>query len=197
MFAAKVNICLCKNLIMRKILCFLIVLFAAQMFVACVTKKEGPKSPAQLYAEECPGVRSWGFGMSKAQNVAKMTAEGDARRKMFLSLKSAVDDAVKESGLCLEKYTPAAESENTENKEDITAKVANRAMRNTQCVKLNTYMLDGKYCVYVCYEFGGGIEAVKNNIMAGVKAFIPEEEVLKLDYELQTFEKTFVELFGK
>ena len=188
---------------MRKILCFLIVLFAAQMFVACVTKKEGPKSPAQLYAEECPGVRSWGFGMSKAQNVAKMTAESDARRKMFLSLKSAVDGAVKESGLCLEKYTPAAESENTEitekteNKEDITAKVANRAMRNTQCVKLNTYMLDGKYCVYVCYEFGGGIEAVKNNIMAGVKAFIPEEELLKLDYELQVFEKTFVEQFGK
>ena len=100
---------------MRKILCFLIVLFAAQMFVACVTKKEGPKSPAQLYAEEFPGVRSWGFGMSKAQNVAKMTAESDARRKMFLSLKSAVDGAVKESGLSLEKYTPAAESENTEN----------------------------------------------------------------------------------
>ena len=185
---------------MRKILCFLIVLFAAQMFVACVTKKEGPKSPAQLYAEEFPGVRSLGFGMSKAQNVAKMTAESDARRKMFLSLKSAVDGAVKESGLCLEKYTPAAESENTENtenKEDITAKVANRAMRNTQCVKLNTYMLDGKYCVYVCYEFGGGTEAVKNNIMAGVKAFIPEEELLKLDYELQVFEKTFVEQFGK
>lgn len=145
-------------------------------------------------AEASPTNRAWGnakhFDLSDAVSLAEL----DARSKMSKSISSSILAAEKRSGFDITKYSGSATegamaTDGGEQRNNLATSISKNIVENTVTLKTKRFMLPNRmYNVFVTIEFQGGTSAMARKIIDDVKQRIPDEEKLKIQYELKKFE---------
>lgn len=158
--------------------------------------KEMKLTEAESYALKKPGTRAAGKGVSSREYVAVQVARAQARAAFAEAISSAVNSALKISGFDVSQYAGDDEeghevSDGAEKTNTMIKSVSKQVIENTQVVKTNKFYnkKTRKYTVFVCLEYNGDIAKLSKEIANKVSQKISDEQRMKIDFELENFEK--------
>ncbi len=76
--------------------------------------------------------------------------------------------------------------------------IAKEIVSNSVIINTDTYMQPNRqYHVYVCVEYQGDASTMKKKIIDKIEQKIPDEDRIKMKYELQKFEQKIDEELAK
>lgn len=165
--------------------------------------KEMKLTEAESYALKKPGTRAAGKGVSSRESVAVQVARAQARAAFAEAISSAVNSALKISGFDVSQYAGDDEeghevSDGAEKTNTMVKSVSKQVIENTQVVKTNKFYnkKTRKYTVFVCLEYNGDIAKLSKEIANKVSQKISDEQRMKIDFELENFEKEIEKELG-
>lgn len=165
--------------------------------------KEMKLTEAESYALKKPGTRAAGKGVSSRESVAVQVARAQARAAFAEAISSAVNSALKISGFDVSQYAGDDEeghevSDGAEKTNTMIKSVSKQVIENTQVVKTNKFYnkKTRKYTVFVCLEYNGDIAKLAKEIANKVSQKISDEQRMKIDFELENFEKEIEKELG-
>lgn len=165
--------------------------------------KEMKLTEAESYALKKPGTRAAGKGVSSRESVAVQVARTQARAAFAEAISSAVNSALKISGFDVSQYAGDDEeghevSDGAEKTNTMIKSVSKQVIENTQVVKTNKFYnkKTRKYTVFVCLEYNGDIAKLSKEIANKVSQKISDEQRMKIDFELENFEKEIEKELG-
>lgn len=165
--------------------------------------KEMKLTEAESYALKKPGTRAAGKGVSSRESVAVQVARAQARAAFAEAISSAVNSALKISGFDVSQYAGDDEeghevSDGAEKTNTMVKSVSKQVIENTQVVKTNKFYnkKTRKYTVFVCLEYNGDIAKLSKEIANKVSQNISDEQRMKIDFELENFEKEIEKELG-
>lgn len=165
--------------------------------------KEMKLTEAESYALKKPGTRAAGKGVSSRESVAVQVARAQARAAFAEAISSAVNSALKTSGFDVSQYAGDDEeghevSDGAEKTNTMIKSVSKQVIENTQVVKTNKFYnkKTRKYTVFVCLEYNGDIAKLAKEIANKVSQKISDEQRMKIDFELENFEKEIEKELG-
>lgn len=165
--------------------------------------KEMKLTEAESYALKKPGTRAAGKGVSSRKSVAVQVARAQARAAFAEAISSAVNSALKISGFDVSQYAGDDEeghevSDGAEKTNTMIKSVSKQVIENTQVVKTNKFYnkKTRKYTVFVCLEYNGDIAKLSKEIANKVSQKISDEQRMKIDFELENFEKEIEKELG-
>lgn len=165
--------------------------------------KEMKLTEAESYALKKPGTRAAGKGVSSRESVAIQVARAQARAAFAEAISSAVNSALKISGFDVSQYAGDDEeghevSDGAEKTNTMIKSVSKQVIENTQVVKTNKFYnkKTRKYTVFVCLEYNGDIAKLAKEIANKVSQKISDEQRMKIDFELENFEKEIEKELG-
>lgn len=165
--------------------------------------KEMKLTEAESYALKKPGTRAAGKGVSSRESVAVQAARAQARTAFAEAISSAVNSALKISGFDVSQYAGDDEeghevSDGAEKTNTMIKSVSKQVIENTQVVKTNKFYnkKTRKYTVFVCLEYNGDIAKLSKEIANKVSQKISDEQRMKIDFELENFEKEIEKELG-
>ena len=165
--------------------------------------KEMKLTEAESYALKKPGTRAAGKGVSSRESVAVQVARTQARAAFAEAISSAVNSALKISGFDVSQYAGDDEeghevSDGAEKTNTMIKSVSKQVIENTQVVKTNTFFnkKTRKYTVFVCLEYNGDIAKLSKEVANKVSQKISDEQRMKIDFELENFEKEIEKELG-
>lgn len=165
--------------------------------------KEMKLTEAESYALKKPGTRAAGKGVSSRESVAVQVARAQARAAFAEAISSAVNSALKISGFDVSQYAGDDEeghevSDGAEKTNTMIKSISKQVIENTQVVKTNKFYnkKTRKYTVFVCLEYNGDIAKLSKEIANKVSQKISDEQRMKIDFELENFEKEIEKELG-
>ena len=165
--------------------------------------KEMKLTEAESYALKKPGTRAAGKGVSSRESVAVQVARAQARAAFAEAISSAVNSALKISGFDVSQYAGDDEeghevSDGAEKTNTMIKSVSKQVIENTQVVKTNKFYnkKTRKNTVFVCLEYNGDIAKLSKEIANKVSQKISDEQRMKIDFELENFEKEIEKELG-
>lgn len=165
--------------------------------------KEMKLTEAESYALKKPGTRAAGKGVSSRKSVAVQVARAQARAAFAEAISSAVNSALKISGFDVSQYAGDDEeghevSDGAEKTNTMIKSVSKQVIENTQVVKTNKFFnkKTRKYTVFVCLEYNGDIAKLSKEVANKVSQKISDEQRMKIDFELENFEKEIEKELG-
>lgn len=165
--------------------------------------KEMKLTEAESYALKKPGTRAAGKGVSSRESVAVQVARAQARAAFAEAISSAVNSALKISGFDVSQYAGDDEeghevSDGAEKTNTMIKSVSKQVIENTQVVKTNKFFnkKTRKYTVFVCLEYNGDIAKLSKEVANKVSQKISDEQRMKIDFELENFEKELEKELG-
>lgn len=165
--------------------------------------KEMKLTEAESYALKKPGTRAAGKGVSSRESVAVQVARTQARAAFAEAISSAVNSALKISGFDVSQYAGDDEeghevSDGAEKTNTMIKSVSKQVIENTQVVKTNKFFnkKTRKYTVFVCLEYNGDIAKLSKEVANKVSQKISDEQRMKIDFELENFEKEIEKELG-
>lgn len=165
--------------------------------------KEMKLTEAESYALKKPGTRAAGKGVSSRESVAVQVARTQARAAFAEAISSAVNSALKISGFDVSQYAGDDEeghevSDGAEKTNTMIKSVSKQVIENTQVVKTNKFYnkKTRKYTVFICLEYNGDIAKLSKEIANKVSQKISDEQRMKIDFELENFEKEIEKELG-
>ena len=165
--------------------------------------KEMKLTEAESYALKKPGTRAAGKGVSSRESVAVQVARAQARAAFAEAISSAVNSALKISGFDVSQYAGDDEeghevSDGAEKTNTMIKSVSKQVIENTQVVKTKKFYnkKTRKYTVFVCLEYNGDIAKLSKEIANKVSQKISDEQRMKIDFELENFEKEIEKELG-
>lgn len=165
--------------------------------------KEMKLTEAESYALKKPGTRAAGKGVSSRESVAVQVARAQARAAFAEAISSAVNSALKISGFDVSQYAGDDEeghevSDGAEKTNTMVKSVSKQVIENTQVVKTNKFYnkKTRKYTVFVCLEYNGDIAKLSKEVANKVSQKISDEQRMKIDFELENFEKEIEKELG-
>lgn len=165
--------------------------------------KEMKLTEAESYALKKPGSRAAGKGVSSRESVAVQVARTQARAAFAEAISSAVNSALKISGFDVSQYAGDDEeghevSDGAEKTNTMIKSVSKQVIENTQVVKTNKFFnkKTRKYTVFVCLEYNGDIAKLSKEVANKVSQKISDEQRMKIDFELENFEKEIEKELG-
>lgn len=165
--------------------------------------KEMKLTEAESYALKKPGTRAAGKGVSSRESVSVQVARAQARAAFAEAISSAVNSALKISGFDVSQYAGDDEeghevSDGAEKTNTMIKSVSKQVIENTQVVKTNKFYnkKTRKYTVFVCLEYNGDIAKLSKEIANKVSQKISDEQRMKIDFELENFEKEIEKELG-
>lgn len=165
--------------------------------------KEMKLTEAESYALKKPGTRAAGKGVSSRESVAVQVARAQARAAFAEAISSAVNSALKISGFDVSQYAGDDEeghevSDGAEKTNTMIKSVSKQVIENTQVVKTNKFFnkKTRKYTVFVCLEYNGDIAKLSKEVANKVSLKISDEQRMKIDFELENFEKEIEKELG-
>lgn len=165
--------------------------------------KEMKLTEAESYALKKPGTRAAGKGVSSRESVAVQVARAQARAAFAEAISSAVNSALKISGFDVSQYAGDDEeghevSDGAEKTNTMIKSVPKQVIENTQVVKTNKFFnkKTRKYTVFVCLEYNGDIAKLSKEVANKVSQKISDEQRMKIDFELENFEKEIEKELG-
>ena len=195
-----------KTTILRLCFCLFVLMAGTVQTVNAqedVYGKEMKLTEAESYALKKPGTRAAGKGVSSRESVAVQVARAQARAAFAEAISSAVNSALKISGFDVSQYAGDDEeghevSEGAEKTNTMIKSVSKQVIENTQVVKTNKFYnkKTRKYTVFVCLEYNGDIAKLSKEIANKVSQKISDEQRMKIDFELENFEKEIEKELG-
>lgn len=165
--------------------------------------KEMKLTEAESYALKKPGTRAAGKGVSSRESVAVQVARAQARAAFAEAISSAVNSALKISGFDVSQYAGDDKeghevSDGAEKTNTMVKSVSKQVIENTQVVKTNKFFnkKTRKYTVFVCLEYNGDIAKLSKEVANKVSQKISDEQRMKIDFELENFEKEIEKELG-
>ena len=135
----------------------------------------------ELAQADSPNIRSYGTAKSYVEKVALNEAERDARNKMALMMKTAIEGAAQDYEH--NANTNLKTTAQTLGKAVMTQFVS-QEISNTRVVKTSIYDLaDGSIEVYVCLEMQKDIQDIKE----GVSNVLDKNKVLEIESNRERF----------
>lgn len=195
-----------KTTILRLCFCLFVLMAGTVQTVNAqedVYGKEMKLTEAESYALKKPGTRAAGKGVSSRESVAVQVARAQARAAFAEAISSAVNSALKISGFDVSQYAGDDEeghevSDGAEKTNTMIKSVSKQVIENTQVVKTNKFYnkKTRKYTVFVCLEYNGDIAKLSKEIANKVSQKISDEQRMKIDFELENFEKEIEKKLG-
>lgn len=195
-----------KTTILRLCFCLFVLMAGTVQTVNAqedVYGKEMKLTEAESYALKKPGTRAAGKGVSSRESVAVQVARAQARAAFAEAISSAVNSALKISGFDVSQYAGDDEeghevSDGAEKTNTMIKSVSKQVIENTQVVKTNKFYnkKTHKYTVFVCLEYNGDIAKLSKEIANKVSQKISDEQRMKIDFELENFEKEIEKELG-
>lgn len=195
-----------KTTILRLCFCLFVLMAGTVQTVNAqedVYGKEMKLTEAESYALKKPGTRAAGKGVSSRESVAVQVARAQARAAFAEAISSAVNSALKISGFDVSQYAGDDEeghevSDGAEKTNTMIKSVSKQLIENTQVVKTNKFYnkKTRKYTVFVCLEYNGDIAKLSKEIANKVSQKISDEQRMKIDFELENFEKEIEKELG-
>ncbi|WP_302351349.1 hypothetical protein [Leyella stercorea] len=195
-----------KTTILRLCFCLFVLMAGTVQTVNAqedVYGKEMKLTEAESYALKKPGTRAAGKGVSSRESVAVQVARAQARAAFAEAISSAVNSALKISGFDVSQYAGDDEeghevSDGAEKTNAMIKSVSKQVIENTQVVKTNKFYnkKTRKYTVFVCLEYNGDIAKLSKEIANKVSQKISDEQRMKIDFELENFEKEIEKELG-
>lgn len=195
-----------KTTILRLCFCLFVLMAGTVQTVNAqedVYGKEMKLTEAESYALKKPGTRAAGKGVSSRESVAVQVARAQARAAFAEAISSAVNSALKISGFDVSQYAGDDEeghevSDGAEKTNTMIKSVSKLVIENTQVVKTNKFYnkKTRKYTVFVCLEYNGDIAKLSKEIANKVSQKISDEQRMKIDFELENFEKEIEKELG-
>lgn len=195
-----------KTTILRLCFCLFVLMAGTVQTVNAqedVYGKEMKLTEAESYALKKPGTRAAGKGVSSRESVAVQVARAQARAAFAEAISSAVNSALKISGFDVSQYAGDDEeghevSDDAEKTNTMIKSVSKQVIENTQVVKTNKFYnkKTRKYTVFVCLEYNGDIVKLSKEIANKVSQKISDEQRMKIDFELENFEKEIEKELG-
>ena len=195
-----------KTTILRLCFCLFVLMAGTVQTVNAqedVYGKEMKLTEAESYALKKPGTRAAGKGVSSRESVAVQVARAQARAAFAEAISSAVNSALKISGFVVSQYAGDDEeghevSDGAEKTNTMIKSVSKQVIENTQVVKTNKFYnkKTRKYTVFVCLEYNGDIAKLSKEIANKVSQKISDEQRMKIDFELENFEKEIEKELG-
>lgn len=195
-----------KTTILRLCFCLFVLMAGTVQTVNAqedVYGKEMKLTEAESYALKKPGTRAAGKGVSSRESVAVQVARAQARVAFAEAISSAVNSALKISGFDVSQYAGDDEeghevSDGAEKTNTMIKSVSKQVIENTQVVKTNKFYnkKTRKYTVFVCLEYNGDIAKLSKEIANKVSQKISDEQRMKIDFELENFEKEIEKELG-
>ena len=195
-----------KTTILRLCFCLFVLMAGTVQTVNAqedVYGKEMKLTEAESYALKKPGTRAAGKGVSSRESVAVQVARAQARAAFAEAISSAVNSALKISGFDVSQYAGDDEeghevSDGAEKTNTMIKSVSKQEIENTQVVKTNKFYnkKTRKYTVFVCLEYNGDIAKLSKEIANKVSQKISDEQRMKIDFELENFEKEIEKELG-
>lgn len=195
-----------KTTILRLCFCLFVLMAGTVQTVNAqedVYGKEMKLTEAESYALKKPGTRAAGKGVSSRESVAVQVARAQARAAFAEAISSAVNSALKISGFDVSQYAGDDEeghevSDSAEKTNTMIKSVSKQVIENTQVVKTNKFYnkKTRKYTVFVCLEYNGDIAKLSKEIANKVSQKISDEQRMKIDFELENFEKEIEKELG-
>lgn len=195
-----------KTTILRLCFCLFVLMAGTVQTVNAqedVYGKEMKLTEAESYALKKPGTRAAGKGVSSRESVAVQVARAQARAAFAEAISSAVNSALKISGFDVSQYAGDDEeghevSDGAEKTNTMVKSVSKQVIENTQVVKTNKFYnkKTRKYTVFVCLEYNGDIAKLSKEIANKVSQKISDEQRMKIDFELENFEKEIEKELG-
>lgn len=195
-----------KTTILRLCFCLFVLMAGTVQTVNAqedVYGKEMKLTEAESYALKKPGTRAAGKGVSSRESVAVQVARTQARAAFAEAISSAVNSALKISGFDVSQYAGDDEeghevSDGAEKTNTMVKSVSKQVIENTQVVKTNKFYnkKTRKYTVFVCLEYNGDIAKLSKEIANKVSQKISDEQRMKIDFELENFEKEIEKELG-
>ena len=195
-----------KTTILRLCFCLFVLMAGTVQTVNAqedVYGKEMKLTEAESYALKKPGTRAAGKGVSSRESVAVRVARAQARAAFAEAISSAVNSALKISGFDVSQYAGDDEeghevSDGAEKTNTMIKSVSKQVIENTQVVKTNKFYnkKTRKYTVFVCLEYNGDIAKLSKEIANKVSQKISDEQRMKIDFELENFEKEIEKELG-
>lgn len=195
-----------KTTILRLCFCLFVLMAGTVQTVNAQEDVYGKKmklTEAESYALKKPGTRAAGKGVSSRESVAVQVARAQARAAFAEAISSAVNSALKISGFDVSQYAGDDEeghevSDGAEKTNTMVKSVSKQVIENTQVVKTNKFYnkKTRKYTVFVCLEYNGDIAKLSKEIANKVSQKISDEQRMKIDFELENFEKEIEKELG-
>lgn len=195
-----------KTTILRLCFCLFVLMAGTVQTVNAqedVYGKEMKLTEAESYALKKPGTRAAGKGVSSRESVAVQVARAQARAAFAEAISSAVNSALKISGFDVSQYAGDDEeghevNDGAEKTNTMIKSVSKQVIENTQVVKTNKFYnkKTRKYTVFVCLEYNGDIAKLSKEIANKVSQKISDEQRMKIDFELENFEKEIEKELG-
>lgn len=195
-----------KTTILRLCFCLFVLMAGTVQTVNAqedVYGKEMKLTEAESYALKKPGTRAAGKGVSSRESVAVQVARAQARAAFAEAISSAVNSALKISGFDVSQYAGDDEeghevSDGAEKTNTMIKSVSKQVIENTQVVKTNKFYnkKTRKYTVFICLEYNGDIAKLSKEIANKVSQKISDEQRMKIDFELENFEKEIEKELG-
>lgn len=158
--------------------------------------KEMKLTEAESYALKKPGTRAAGKGVSSRETVAIAAARAQARATFAEAISSAVTSATKTLNYDINQYAGDEEegheaNDGGERTNRMVKSVAKQIIEGSPVVKTNKYYnkKTRRYTVFVCLEYNGDVAKLAKEIAKQVNQKISDEQRLKIDFELEKFEK--------
>ena len=195
---------------MKKYFCGLTILSVILTLLSCGTAKapqasnsemQNPygqevfKTPSEKLAEQQPGKRASGKGVSFSESAARELAEMDARAQMSRSLDAAIVSASKRIGFDITQYaggdgegmtnTDGGQQQNTLAKSISSNIIANTTVINTD----KYYGKDRKYTIFVCVEYNGSVQQMAQQAVQQIKQRISDSDRAKIQQENEKFQQ--------
>ena len=153
------------------------------------------KTDAEKYAEEAPGKRAVGKGVSFSESTARELAEMDARAQMSRAIDAAIVSASKRSNVDINQYAGGNNEGKTATdgglqSNTLDKSISSNIVANANVVKTNKfYGKDRKYTIFVCLEYNGSVADIAQKAAQLVKQRVSDKDREKIQAEHEKFQK--------
>ena len=156
------------------------------------------QTKSELMAEEMPGKRVFGKGVSFDESTAHQMAEMDARAKMSRALDEAIISASKRIGFEISKYGGGngegmnnTDGGNQQN--NLVKSISSNIISGTNVIKTDKfYGKDRKYTIFVCLEYNSSLADIAKKATEQIMQRVSDEDRAKIRQENEKYQQEVV-----
>ena len=146
-------------------------------------------------AEEKPGLRASGKGVSYNESSARQIAELEARAQMSRALETAIINAAKSANVDITQFAggdrdgmSATDAGGKQNM--LTEIISSNIIGGANVIKTEKfYDSNRKYTIFVCLEYNGTLQEMAHRTYEQVRQRVSDEDRAKIDKENEKFEE--------
>ena len=153
------------------------------------------KTKSEQLAEEAPGKRASGKGVSFSESAARQLAEMDARAQLSRNLDAAIISAAKVVGFDITQYAGSdgegmTKTDGGQQANTLSKSISENIISGTNVINTDKYYgKDRKYTIFVCIEYNGSVADIAKKASEQVKQKISDSDRTKIQKENEKFQQ--------